>query len=167
MEATRLLKRDHSRVKALFKKFEDLGAGAFVRKQDVFDQVYAELDIHARIEEEIFYPFVRELSAELKEMIAESIEEHGVMKRLLSELKSLKPDDERFDAKMSVLKENTLHHAVQEEEAKLFPLVHQRASAKQLEELGHKMEERKETLQKGWTGVVAEWFRTLWPATES
>ena len=167
MEATKLLKRDHTRVKTLFDKYEKQGDRALQTKQEIFEQLHAELDVHSRIEEEIFYPFVKGIrSSELEEMVAESVEEHIVIKRLLSELKSLSPDVEEFDAKMSVLKENVLHHAEEEEEQKMFPLVVQNASLEERDRIGLEMEARKETLEKGWSGVVADWFKNLVPQAE-
>lgn len=168
MEATKLLKADHARVKMLFDRYEQLGDRAMEKRKEIFDQVYAELDVHSKIEEEIFYPAVKNVhSNELQEMVAESIEEHTVVKRLLSELSSLSPEAEEFDAKMKVLKENVLHHAEEEEEAKMFPLVQAKISLDERHELGKKLEARKETLQKGWIGAAADWLRSLMPQTQT
>ena len=167
MEATKLLKRDHDRVKMLFDRYDALGERALEKKQEIFDQLYAEIDVHSKIEEELFYPAVKNLhSAELQDEVAESIEEHNVVKKLLSELKGLSPEKEEFDAKMKVLEENVLHHAVEEEEQKMFPQVIQKMSLDDRHELGKKMEARKEVLQAGWIGAAAAWLRSLMPQTE-
>lgn len=167
MEATKLLKMDHRRVKLLFERYDALGDRAMESRQKIFDQLYAELDVHTKIEEELFYPRARSLrSEELHELVAESIQEHIVIRTLLSDLKGLSPEVEEFDAKMSVLKENVLHHAVEEEEAKFFPLFNAEVSLEEREELGRKLEARKDSLQKGWIGAAAEWLRTLIPQSE-
>lgn len=166
MEATKLLKADHARVKMLFEKYEGLGDRAMEGRKAIFEQLFAELDVHTKLEEEIFYPACKNVhSNELQEMVAESVEEHRVVTNLLRELSALKPEDEEFDAKMKVLKENVLHHAVEEEEQKMFPLVQAKISLDDRHELGKKLEARKETLQKGWIGAAADWLRSLVPGT--
>lgn len=169
MEATKLLKQDHRRVKHLFDRLQALehNDANEQKRKDLFDQLYAELDIHSKVEEELFYPFCKSQKNEkLEELVGESIEEHHVVKMLLTELKSIGTCGEAFDAKLNVLKENVLHHADEEEEAKVFPLIHKVAIEKDLQDLGMKIAERKETLQKGWTGIVADWFRQLLPQSE-
>src|SRR6476660_9087883 len=107
MEATVLLKRDHAKVKGLFKKFEDAGDRAGQTKQRLFDEVHAELDAHAAIEEEIFYPAMQKVrSKEVQDLVLEAIEEHKVVKTLIEEIAQLTPDDAEFDAKMKVMQEN-------------------------------------------------------------
>ena len=167
MEATKLLKRDHARVKMLFARYAEQGERALQTKQEIFDQLQAEVDVHTRIEEEIFYPFVKGLrSAELRDLVAESVEEHAVLKRLLDEIRSSSPEKEEFDAKMKVLEENLLHHAEEEEEGKMFPLFIQTVDVAERNELGRKLEARKDSLQAGWKGWVADWLNTLNPLTE-
>lgn len=167
MEATKLLKRDHDRVKMLLDRYDALGDRAMEKRQEIFDSLYAEVDVHSRVEEEIFYPAVKKVhSKELQDMVAESLEEHKVVKTLLDEIQALKPQDERFDAKFSVFKENLLHHAQEEEEGKMFPLVIEKISLDDRHELGKLMEARKDALQAGWVGAAAAWLRSLMPVTE-
>ena len=100
MEATALLKKDHATVKALFKKYEDTGDRAEQTKQRLFDEMKTELDVHAAIEEEIFYPAMQEVrSKDAKDLVLEALEEHKVVKTLLKEIAALTPADEKFDAK--------------------------------------------------------------------
>jgi len=147
MEATALLKKDHAAVKALFKKFESAGDRAEQTKQRLFAQVKAELDAHAAIEEEIFYPAMQKVrSKEVQDMVLEAIEEHKVVKTLLAEIAELTPDDDVFDAKMKVLQENVEHHADEEEE-EMFPKAEEHLSEERREELGEQMESRKQTLK--------------------
>ena len=146
MEATALLKKDHAAVKALFKKYEAAGDHAERTKQSLFDQIKAELDVHAAIEEQIFYPAVQEgRSAEAKDMVLEALEEHKVVKTLLEEIAALTPADDEFDAKMKVLRENVEHHA-DEEEKEMFPEAKKQLSEDVRNELGTRMETRKEEL---------------------
>jgi len=84
--------------------------------------VIRELCNHASVEEQLFYPAVKERSERLKELVLEALEEHYVAKWLLSELEKMDADNERLDAKMSVLIESVRHH-VREEEGELFPEV--------------------------------------------
>jgi len=146
MEATALLKKDHVAVKALFKKYEAAGDHAEQTKQKLFDQIKAELDAHAAVEEQIFYPAVQEgRSAEAKDMVLEALEEHKVVKTLLEEIAALTPADDEFDAKMKVLQENVEHHA-DEEENEMFPQAKKQLSDDVRNELGTRMETRKDEL---------------------
>ena len=146
MEATALLKKDHAAVKALFEKYEAAGDDAEQTKQSLFDQIQAELDVHAAIEEQIFYPAVQEgRSEEARDMVLEALEEHKVVKTLLEEIAALTPLDDEFDAKMKVLQENVEHHA-DEEETEMFPEARKQLSEEIRNELGARMETRKEEL---------------------
>src|SRR5204862_5323902 len=110
MDATELLKEDHDTVRDLLKKYEAAGDRAYQTKKGLFEEIKDELEIHSKIEEKIFYPAVKKLrSADAEEIVDEAIEEHAIVKRLLEELDGLKPQDERFDAKMKVLKDNVEH----------------------------------------------------------
>ena len=142
MEAIALLKKDHAAVKALFEKFQAAGDDEQTR-QSLFDQIDAELDVHAAIEEQIFYPAVQDVrSEETKDMVLEALEEHKLVKTLLGEIAALTPADDEFDAKMKVLRENVEHH-VEEEETEMFPEAKKQLSDEVRNELGSRMETRK------------------------
>ena len=146
MDATTLLTNDHDAVKKLFEQFEAAGDGAYRTKQAIFETIKSELLIHMDIEETIFYPTVKaQPFEELKERIRESDEEHHVAKLLLEEISRMKPQDEQYDAKVTVLKENIEHH-VEEEEGEMFPDTRKRLGREMLEQLGEEMEERKAAL---------------------
>src|SRR4051812_21522690 len=115
MDAITLLKNDHKTVEKLFKAFEKAGDGAKVRKRELVDKIIEELAIHAAIEEQVFYPAIRELVPESEDMVLESLEEHHIVKWTLSELEALSPENERFDAKVIVLTESVRHHVEEEE----------------------------------------------------
>jgi iron-sulfur cluster repair protein YtfE (RIC family) len=144
MDAITLLEQDHRKVKELFKEFEGLTDRAKAHKERMYETIRTELEIHTKIEEEIFYPAARRVD---EDMIAEAIEEHHIVDRLLKELKSTEAGDEQFDAKMKVLMENVEHH-VEEEEGELFPTVRREMKGDRLSELGSEMMERKKELMR-------------------
>src|SRR6187551_159496 len=110
MDAITLLKDDHKTVERLFKQFEKAGDRAFVEKRRIVDRIIEELSVHAAIEEQFFYPVTRATVPETEDIALESLEEHHIVKWLLSELADLDPTNERFDAKVTVLMENVRHH---------------------------------------------------------
>jgi len=144
MKATDLLKRQHKEVKGLFKKIEKT-ENARPRRQ-LLDQIATDLEAHTTIEEEMFYPAVRELGTrKAEEMVAEAYEEHHVVKLVLAELPQVDPEDERFEAKMTVLSELVQHH-VEEEEDEMFTSA-QKLGTDELEDLGERMEQRFEEVR--------------------
>jgi hemerythrin superfamily protein len=135
MDAIALLKADHRTVDQLFEKFEAAGARAFKTKRRLVDKIITELSLHAAIEEQAFYPTVRQAAPDIDEEVLEGIEEHHIVKWELSELEDLPPDAENFEAKVTVLIENVRHH-VEEEEKVIFPEVRKALTRKELEDLG-------------------------------
>ena len=144
MDAIALLKADHNEVEKLFKRFEELGPRAKKTKADIADKVIEALSQHASIEEQILYPFVRERLPDEEELVLEALEEHHVAKWVLSELDGMTPDDERFDAKFTVLAESVRHH-VKEEEGELFPKLREGFTKTELDELGAALAGAKDT----------------------
>jgi hemerythrin superfamily protein len=134
MDAIALLKADHKTVETLFRKFEQASDSAKKLKRKLVDQMIRELAIHAVIEEQVFYPAVRDKAGKLEPQVLEALEEHHVAKWLLSELESLPAEAERFDAKVSVLMESIRHH-VKEEEEELFVQVRKAFSPRELREM--------------------------------
>jgi hemerythrin superfamily protein len=147
--ATKLLEEDHARVRDLFDRYEDTRDRA--TKKRIVDEITRELTLHARVEEEIFYPRFLKSRGDPQKMVRESFEEHKVVKTLLTELGGMRPSHEQFDAKVTVLKENVLHHA-KEEERDLFPEAESRLSKRQLQDMGAEIEDRKEELQRTFEG---------------
>ncbi|MCU1657790.1 MAG: hypothetical protein JWO57_2446 [Pseudonocardiales bacterium] len=137
-DAIVLLKQDHKEVRALFRKFEVAGDGAAKQKEELVKKIIELLTVHTYIENECMYPRVRELLPDLEEEILESYEEHHVADVLCMELWTMDGDDERFEAKTTVLIENVTHH-IEEEENEWFPRVREGLSRKQLQELGAEM----------------------------
>ena len=139
MKATDLLKKQHKSVKALFKKVEETEDGR--RRRQLMDEISNELKLHTKIEEEVFYPAVREIgTSKAEEMVDESFEEHHVVDLVLAELPNVDPEDERFAAKMTVLSELVEHHA-DEEEDEMFPMVEKKLGKERLQQLGEQMEQ--------------------------
>ena len=147
MDAITLLKNDHRDVEKLFKTFERVGERARKTKADVVDAIISELSVHAQAEEQVMYPAIRAAVPEAEDMVLESLEEHHIVKWVLSELEDMSPDDERFAAKVTVLIENVRHH-IDEEEHDLFPRVRAALSRKQLADLGVMLEQAKKTASK-------------------
>lgn len=145
-DATKLLKADHEKVKAMFEEMEDLSDRATAKRQKLFEELKTELQVHTKIEEEIFYPAVQALrTKEAKDKVLEANEEHALAKQLIAQISALEPDDEKFKAKCKVLMDVVLHHA-KEEEKEMFPEAKAGMSAEELKSLGAKLEERKEAL---------------------
>lgn len=142
-DAVKLLTADHAKVKKLFKQFEKLGDGSTSEKSAVVQQICMELTVHAKVEEEIFYPAVRE-SIEDEDLMDEADVEHAGAKSLIAQLVVMKPGDDHYDAKVTVLGEYIDHH-VKEEQDEMFPKA-KRAKV-DLVELGERMARRKEELQ--------------------
>src|SRR4030088_1154588 len=138
-DAIVILKEDHKRIRRLFKEFEQAGKGAKVAKGKIVDQILEELTVHTYLENEVMYPSVRKALPALEDDVLESYEEHHVADVLCLELAALSPDDERFDAKTTVLIESVTHH-IEEEEQDWFPKVRAGLGRKQLQELGAKLE---------------------------
>ena len=134
-EVLGLLKAQHRQVEQLFAQLERPGGGS--RRRALVDELTEALVVHAAIEERHFYPAV--WTAVTNDLVAESLEEHKAMKRALLDLVRAAPDDPTWKAKLSTLKEQVLHHAKEEEEKKLFPLVSGMLSADQRAAIAQEM----------------------------
>jgi hemerythrin superfamily protein len=134
------LKADHKTVKALFDRFDD---DKSEDKQSIMDEAINELKIHATVEEELFYPAVREEAGE--DIMNEAEIEHHVARILIAELDKASEDDEdRRSARFKVLAESVRHH-IQEEEGEMFPRIEE--SGIDLDALGERLMERKTELK--------------------
>ena len=138
MDAFSLLKADHEKVAELFEQLESANGQAKLR---VFEQIKTELDLHAHIEEKIFYPAL-EKPKQTHDLTLEAYEEHDVVKKLLRELSRAKTANEEWEAKAKVLQENVEHH-VEEEENELFTKASSVLGEEDIEALGERMEEEK------------------------
>lgn len=139
-EATALLRADHKLVSDLFEQYEK--ARSRDKKLALSEQICAELTVHAQVEEEIFYPAVKEALHDT-ELVPEATVEHDSLKDLIAKLESNKSDEEMFDAQMKVLSEYVKHH-VKEEQNEIFPKA--KSSKLDMKELGAQLTERKAEL---------------------
>lgn len=139
-DAIVLLRDDHKAIRKLFREFEKAGQDATQTKGKVVKKIIEALTVHTYLENECMYPEVRTLVPELEDDILESYEEHHVADVLVTELSTMKPDDEHFTAKTTVLIENVDHH-IDEEENEWFPKVRESLGRKQLQEIGARMQE--------------------------
>lgn len=139
MNALKLLKDDHNKVRALFGQVE--ASNTDKEKKELFKKIKQELEVHTHIEETIFYPAVIK-KAEFEDLVKEGIQEHHQVDILIREITNLADDSDVFEPKLKVLMENVLHHA-QEEEGEMFPKVKEKFSESELEDLGEKLEKEK------------------------
>ena len=142
-DAIELLRADHQKVRDLFQDYEN--AQDQKAKHQIAQQVFVELETHAQLEENVFYPaFRQEADQEGKQLVAESLQEHQTVKELIEKLRELDADDEAFDAKFHQLMEDVEHH-VEEEESEMLPEA-EMALAEQAEDLMDEMQELKKQL---------------------
>ena len=141
-DATHLLMADHRKVESLFEQFEKASGDG--RKEKIARQICTELKIHSMIEEEIFYPALRGKIKE--EDLDEAYVEHDGAKLLINEIEAGGPDDDFYDAKVKVLKEQIEHHVEEEEKIRGNIFQQARAADVDLEALGERMAARKAEL---------------------
>ena len=146
-DAIVLLKNDHKEIRKVFRDFQKAGDNAVATKGKLVDRMIELLTVHTYIENEVMYPRVRALLPEVEDDVLESYEEHHVADVLVMELSMMKPDDERFTAKTTVLIENVDHH-IDEEEKEWFPKVREGLGRKSLQDLGAEMLEAKKRAPK-------------------
>jgi hemerythrin superfamily protein len=142
MRATELLARDHRTVRDLFLQFERTAIDDAPGRQDLFDRIVEELDVHARAEEEVFYPAVRAASRR----IADAEAGHQYLRSIIAEVREREPSSSEFTTGVRLVKRIVLAH-VMEEESGVF-LDAERMGTQALERLGAALAERKETLSR-------------------
>ena len=144
MDALKLLKDDHDKVKKLLGELDSTTERGVKTRQELFAKVKQELTIHEAIEEEIFYPAMKD-HPKTKEIALEAYEEHHVVDAVMAEIEAVSFDDEKWGAKFKVMKENLEHH-IEEEEGEMFKQARQVFEQEELEQLGDRMMARKEQL---------------------
>jgi hemerythrin superfamily protein len=142
-DAISMLTAEHREVSTMFKQYEELGDRAKASKKKLADQICTALTLHAAIEEEIFYPALREKSKEAADLLDEALVEHAGAKDLIAQLQEMDPEDDLYDAKVKVLGEQIEHH-VGEEEGEMFPIA--KKAGLDLAALGEEMAMRKDEL---------------------
>ncbi|MBE9170754.1 hemerythrin domain-containing protein [Pleurocapsales cyanobacterium LEGE 06147] len=138
-----IIETDHRKVEELFEEFENNNDSAQI--QEIFNQIYKELMLHARVEEVVLYPTLLEYEATQK-YVKEAEKEHKWIKNLLEEIKVINPIDFEFDSKMQSLIESVIHH-IEEEEGEIFEAVENCLSDEELQQLGQIFEDVKARLE--------------------
>jgi len=142
----KLLKDDHDEAKKMLERLDETTERAVKTRQELFTKLKSELVVHEAIEEEIFYPALKE-HAEAKDIVLEAYEEHNVVDMVMSEIEQTPLEDETWKAKFTVMKENLEHH-IEEEEGEMFKQARDVFDKDTLEQLGERMQERKKELQQ-------------------
>ena len=135
IDALELLTQQHDEVDELIAEIEDSDDGE--EKLGLFQELADKLAAHSAIEEKLFYPSV--MTDDTESQLLEATEEHLAVKRVLADMLAMEPTDDRFDAKLSVLKEEVRHHARDEEEGKLFPKLRKMFSKDELAGMGNEL----------------------------
>ncbi len=144
MDAMSLLKEDHQKVKKMLSELESTTERGVKTREELFTKVKQELVVHEAIEEEIFYPALKQ-HPKTKEITLEAYEEHHVVNTVMAEIEGVAYDDEKWGAKFKVMKENLEHH-IEEEEGEMFKQARQVFDEDELAQLGESMMARKEEL---------------------
>jgi hemerythrin-like domain-containing protein len=151
MNAITLLENDHRKLLGILDELEPTTERAVKTRQELFDRVKTELTVHEIIEEEIFYPTLKQ-HPKARDIVLEGYEEHDVVDHLMGELGSLSVEDETWGPKAKVMIENIRHH-IQEEEGEMFEKARQVFDRQELDELGTQMESRKREATSVLTGA--------------
>ena len=144
MDALQLLTEDHDHVKKMLEELDDTTERAIKTREQTFAKLESELEVHEAIEEEIFYPALKEHS-KTRDIALEGYEEHHVVDTVIAEMGDVPVSDETWTAKFAVMKENLEHH-IEEEEQDMFPKARKVFDQQELDELGERMATRKEAL---------------------
>ncbi len=145
MKVTEVLRQAHQRLRALFTEY--LGSG-LDRKREIFRTLKEELQIHARVEEEFFYPaVVRVRSQEARAVVRNGLEEHQILEGLIAEIEQMDAGDQGYDERFAALQENVERH-LRDEEERIFAQAVSHLSEARLEKIGSDMEARKKKLRE-------------------
>jgi hemerythrin-like domain-containing protein len=142
MNALTMLKNDHDAMKRLLTDLESTTERGIKTREELFARIKEDLTVHEIIEEEIFYPALKE-HPRAKDIVLEGYEEHNVVDTIVSQMEGLPFDDETWGAKAKVMHENIEHH-IQEEEGEMFEKARQVFDRQELDELGDRMAARRE-----------------------
>jgi hypothetical protein len=154
VDAIALLKADHVKVKGLLARLDATTPRAKVTRRQLFGRIKIELTVHETIEEEIFYPALKQ-HPKAKDIVLEGIEEHNVVDSLLGELTTLSPTDETWGAKAKVMHENLEHH-IEEEETNMFVKARQIFDRAELTALAQRMAARRITAKADVKRIAAK-----------
>jgi hemerythrin superfamily protein len=147
MNALNLLKTDHASVRTLFGSFERTGKTDLEKRNDLLAQIRREIQIHLKAEEEIFYPALKALNGEGRQLVSQALNDHKDINDLLTQISRLKLTAKNFDDRFEALIESVDHH-VEEEEGEIFRFAEENCSEQELEDLGRQIQERKQFLDR-------------------
>ncbi|HET9757712.1 MAG TPA: hemerythrin domain-containing protein [Candidatus Limnocylindrales bacterium] len=146
MNALTLLENDHKKMRKLLEELESTTERGIRTREELYSTIKGELLVHEAIEEEIFYPALKE-HPKAEDIVLEGYEEHHVVDVVMAELEGLPVDHESWGAKAKVMKENVEHH-MEEEEGEMFKQARSVFDADELDELGERMAARKAQAQE-------------------
>jgi hypothetical protein len=147
MDALTLLKDDHDQLKKLMEELDGTTERGVKTREKLFTRIQQDLTVHETIEEEIFYPALKE-HPKAKDIVLEGYEEHNVVDMVMEEITAVPYDDETWGAKFTVMKENVEHH-IEEEEGEMFEQARKVFDKDELEQLGDRMAARRGELRSG------------------
>ena len=147
MNALNLLKKDHDSVRTLISRFERTSKTDLERRNDLLAQIRREIQIHSRSEEEIFYPALKALNGEGRQLVSQALNDHKDINDLLTQISRLKLTAKNFDDRFEALFEIVDQH-VEEEEGEIFRFAEENCSEQELEDLGRQIQERKRILDR-------------------
>ena len=142
MEAFELLSNDHRSVEKLFAQIEKTDNRGANDREQLFQKLRQELELHTQMEEKIFYPEMKKHKG-TKELVEEALEEHGEVKQMLQEIGRLSAEDDQWSEMINELKMSVQHH-VQEEEQRMFPAARKALDQSRIDELGRQLQEMKQ-----------------------
>ena len=142
MNAIELLMQDHKEASGMMDQLETADKGDR-EARNVFLRLNEALTMHTQIEEQIFYPALKNFD-ETKDLVPEAFEEHQEVKDILEEMTSLNPGDDEFMDKLTELRDSVEHH-VEEEETEMFPKAEKVLGQSRLQELGRQMQQMKQS----------------------
>lgn len=144
MNALELLKKDHDQVKELLEELDSTSENEVEKRRELFERVKTEMGAHEDMEEEIFYPALKE-HPKAKEIVLEGYEEHHLVDHIMGQLGEVSFEDETWAARFTVMKENIEHH-IEEEEDEMFDKAKSVFDENELDELGSRMQQRKKEI---------------------
>lgn len=145
MNAIEMLKKDHRVIEELFRKYESLDGSDPAEKMTVFDELRRAITLHARLEQEVFYPAYRQHYRPNGISPDEALDQHKEMDRIFDRLQKIEAGSSDFDSGMKELKRVLVHH-VREEETEMFPSAEDKMGREKLDELAEKLQEARRRL---------------------
>src|SRR5215813_11156967 len=142
MDALQILAKDHRAVDQLFDQIEKTDNREANRRGQLYRKLRNELELHTELEEELFYPALKEHN-DTKALASEALEEHSEVKQMLNEIDNLSAEDDQWSEMINELKMAVQHH-MREEEHQLFPAARVRLDEARISELGRKIQEMRE-----------------------